>query len=231
MKKAIYLLALALGATAMTASAQKNTVLVYGNLGLGTGINSTDDKSTDFGLNLGVGYQFNHNWTVGLTGGYDTWRTKANGATDWGFTDNYKFGPFVRYTQPVNKIFALWLQGEFTGFGGYSGTTANRTRTGKFVGSQAMVYPGLSIFFKNTWALNFTVGGLGFKTQKAVIPGVTSASSNSFGLTIGDQVNAGVSVNLGTGNSGKKFKKHRNSEEDQDGYQDWKRKRRVSDND
>lgn len=225
MKKAVYLLALALGATSMSAEAQKNTFLVYGGLGYSRTIDPIDNLTKSFDIDLGVGYQFNHHWTVGLTGGYGTSRYKPDGASDWALSDAYRFGPFVRYTQPVNKIFAYWLQGEVAGVGGYTGTTGTRTRTTKFSGTEGYIKPGLSIFFCGTWAINFDLGGIGYGTYKD--RGAVK-STDAFAFDFGRTINAGVSVNIGGPSKGKKFKKHRNSEEDQDGYEDWKRKRRSN---
>lgn len=226
MKKAIYLLALALGATGFSAQAQKNTFLVYGNLGYNYQLDDSDNESKSFNLNLGVGYQLDHHWTIGVEGGYGTYRDRLANTTPWRLMDMYNFGPFVRYTKPVNKIFAYWVQAGVQGVGGYVGTSANRTRAARINGTGAYIKPGVSVFFCGPWALNFDLGGIAYSSLKE--RGAPNRTNN-FGFDFGRQVNLGVSVNIGSPSKGKKFRKHRNAEQDQDGYEDWKRRRNSDD--
>lgn len=226
MKKAIYLLALALGTAGISAQAQKNTFLVYGNVDLGYQMDRDDNRAKGFALNLGVGYQFSHNWTIGVEGGYNTFRVRPDGVDDWALSDAYRFGPFVRYTKPVNKIIATWVQAGVSAVGGYTGTTDTRVRTTKYTGTYSYIKPGVSVFFCDRWALNFDLGGIEYASTKN--RGDVNRD-NSFNIGFGQQFNAGVSVNIGHTSKAGKFKKHRNSEDREDGYEDWKRRRHSDD--
>ncbi len=224
MKKAIYLLAIALGASAVSASAQKNTFLVYGDIGFAKTVDAMDNESKNFGLNLGVGYQINQHWTVGVLGGYNTSRYQPSGATTWDLNDSYGFGPFVRFQNPINKLFTVYAQAQYLGYGGYTGNTSTRNRTTRYSGSEFLIYPAIGMNLGRGWALNFDIGGIGYASE-TVRPSVVS--TEGFAFTFGQTYNIGLSVNIPGYSHKGKFKKHHNSEED--GYDDWKNNRRNDD--
>ena len=65
MKKLI--LALIAAGSMATANAQSQSILLYGDLGLQTVRMQNLDKTTNWNASPGIGYQFNHNWTVGYS--------------------------------------------------------------------------------------------------------------------------------------------------------------------
>lgn len=199
--KKIFLSALLIGGAAVAANAQANSVLVYGELGIGTTKSATDDKTFNFRFNPGIGYQFNDNWTVGLAGGFNTMRVRANKAKDWSFVNGYNAGVFVRHTMPVGKIFALFSHLEAGYMGTATGTTASNS-TYNSNGFYARLTPAIAVYVVDGLALNFGFGGVEFNSLK--FEGATQANT-SFDLTWGSQFNIGVSKNIFCG----KMKHHR----------------------
>lgn len=222
MKKLICLFAVSFGVVAGM-NAQKNTVLLYGDAGFNTTKASNDDLNKGFNMNLGVGYQFDHNWTVGLTGGYSTLRERPNGQTYWDLYDSYSFAPFIRYSRPMGSLFTFFTQGEFGYIGSSMGQTNLNTRS-NYNGTYLSVFPAIGLNLGKGWALNFNVGGLGYSSIKHEN---SNSPSRGFSLTFGQHYNAGLSWNI-LCKTNKNFKKHNNREKDSDddGYDNWKRDRR-----
>lgn len=124
MKKII--LALLAVATIGTANAQKNSVLVYGNIGINSNKadngNGNEYRNLNWNVNPGVGFQFTDNITVGLQGGINSqfteWRNPTLGATgaltgwDRKAMENREWtaGAFFRYTYSINNIFSVFTQ-------------------------------------------------------------------------------------------------------------------------
>lgn len=191
--KKIFLSALFIGTAAVAANAQANSVLVYGDLGIHTKKDASDNKTFGFNINPGVGYQFNKNWTVGVAGGFATDRSKPDGATEWTFTNTYNAGAFLRHTMPVGRIFALYSQLE----AGYMGETVGITGSGggsaHANGFYAKLTPAIGVNIIDGFALNFGFGGIEFNTLKF---SGASSSTTSFDLTWGTQFNIGVSKNI-----------------------------------
>ena len=83
---------------------------MYGNVGFNTNKNggvSDPVNAASTGsvrLNLGLGYQFNNNWTAGITAGYNY--------SDVGFEDikNYLAGAFLRNSMHMAGIFSCYTQ-------------------------------------------------------------------------------------------------------------------------
>lgn len=222
MKKLICLFAISLGlGTAM--NAQKNSVLLYGNVGLNTSKSPTDHATKDFNLSAGVGYQFSNNWTAGITGGYGTHRERPNGQNFWSVDDSYSIAPFLRYTRPLGSIFTVYNQVEFGYFGTASGATNINSRV-NYNGVYGYMYPGIGINFAKGWALNFDLGGIGYSSYKLE---TSNDAQRNFGFNFGQQVNAGLTWNIFCKSNGR-FKNHNNREreKDNDGYNSWKRDRK-----
>lgn len=222
MKKLICLFAVSFGVVAGM-NAQKNSVLLYGDLGLYTTKSSADYVTKSFNLNVGAGYQFDNNWTIGLTGGYTTFRDRPDGQNHWDLNDQYRLAPFLRYSRPLGNLFTFYTQGEF----GYVGTAAGQTNQNTRVnenGVYAYVYPGIGINMGKGWALNFNIGGLGYQSIKLE---TVNNPDRSFGLSFGQHMNAGLTWNIPCQSKDKNFKKHHNKERDnEDGYDSWKRDRK-----
>ncbi len=199
--KKIILSALLIGGATAAVQAQANSILVFGDLGIHTNKNSADDKSFNFNIRPGVGYQFNDNWTVGVTGSFGTSRTKPKGARDWNYNNSYSAGAFLRHTMPVGKIFAFYSQLEAGYIGSSAGTTGTGVNPPSVNGFQASLTPAVAIMVHDGFALNFGIGGIDFTTTK--VSGA-SGSNNSFNFTWGSQFHIGVSKNFSCGRKHRK---------------------------
>jgi Outer membrane protein beta-barrel domain len=220
MKKLI--LALLAAGTMTTANAQEpRSILLYGDVGFHSDRLNDLEKNTHWNVNTGVGYQFNHNWTIGL---HLMWAQNADKAGIDGvisnpfvlaniigrnqhlaaatqgesFTENiYAVGPFARYSHYIRRseTFFWFTQLDFDYAGGYwtnQGNPAFLKHSGVF----ANLFPGLGINVGCGYALNFTVGGLAYTSDK-----LTDAtySRNAFDFTFGQQLNFGLSKNFNVG--------------------------------
>jgi hypothetical protein len=204
-----------------TANAQKNSILVYGNVGLN--INNQDNgpvggsvNTTNWNVTPGIGYQFHNNWTVGIQGAigmnntdvtapYQLDATKnatfTNSSTDW------RAGAFLRHTHYFNNMFSLWHQLDLGYMGGSTsqdtlGATATPSsivkgqREDSYSGFGAMITPAIGVHIWDGFALNFSFGGLGFNTVSWDKAPVTETNIN---FTFGQQFNFGISKNFGCG--------------------------------
>ncbi|MDC8101480.1 outer membrane beta-barrel protein [Chryseobacterium rhizosphaerae] len=182
-------------------SAQKNSLLVGGNIGYSNNNNKfMGDKvsSTEaFTFTPTVGYQFHKNWTIGInsviTSGKQEEVFNNNPATLK--TNEFAIGPFVRYAVPLGDIFAVY--GDLGA--GYQNqnmktTTLGSTSEVKSNGFYTSFTPALFINFKNGFGLNFNIGGIKYSHLKA--DGIDATSSN-FNLSFGKEVGVGISKNFG----------------------------------
>jgi hypothetical protein len=190
--KKIILSALLIGGAAVAANAQAHSVLVFGDLGIGSTKDADDNKTFNFRINPGVGYQFDNNWTVGLTGEFSTLRARPKGVRDWRFNNTYRAGVFVRYTLPVSKIFVIFNQLE-AGYRGSAQGVSDDNATFNSNGFYARLRPAVGILIKDGFALNFGFGGVDFDSYK--YEGATN-STTTWNLTWGTQFNIGVSKNI-----------------------------------
>jgi len=195
MKKLI--LALLAAGTVATATAQEpHSLLVYGDATLGTVRNSDLSKNTNWDVNVGVGYQFNQNWTLGLKLMWGQDATKDN--TGIKNTDNlYSVGPFARYSHYFGKseIFFWYGQFDLDYQGGYH-TNDGNPATDKHTGLYAGLFPAIGINVHRGLALNFNVGGINYATDKVQD---AANSTNSFNFSFGHSVNIGISKNFNCG--------------------------------
>lgn len=195
MKKLILAL-LAAGSVATASAQQPHSILLYGDLGLTTTRDTVLDKTTDWHAKIGVGYQFNHNWTLGvqLMWGQDAFKSSTG---DKNTFNNYSVGPFVRYSHYIGRseTFFWYDQLDFDYMGGYhtaEGNPADYKHTGIYVG----LYPALGVNVGHGMALNFNIGGINYTTDK--YQGAPNAQ-NTFNFTLGNQINVGVSKNFNCG--------------------------------
>ena len=195
MKKLI--LALLLAGTAATTYAQEpQSVLLYGDVSLQTIRDPLLNKKTIWDAAPGIGYQFNHNWTLGLQ---IMWGQNAvKDSTGNKNTDNkYSVGPFARYSHYIRKseTFFWYAQADFDYQGGYH-TNEGNPATGKFNGVYVGIYPALGINFGRGLCGNFSIGGLNYATSKVQN---ATYSTNTFNFTFGHMVNIGISKNFNCG--------------------------------
>jgi hypothetical protein len=172
------LLALVAMASLTVANAQKNSVLVYGTASYTT----TKDEAgpatmttNSFLINPGVGYQFSNKSTIGIQGGYgmsNTINSVSFAGIKFDMEDRFsewQAGAFYRYTCNLNKTFFLYSQ---LNAGYFSGTTSQDTVglttvakvEDTYNGFGVNAFPGVGINVHNSWALNFAVGGIGYRT-------------------------------------------------------------------
>jgi hypothetical protein len=178
MKIVFFSLLLAVGSV-ISVKAQRNTLLVYGNVGFDSQkAGSTTTNSYNF--SPGIGYQWNDQWTGGVNLGV--------GSSDAGTGKSSVFsvGPFVRYTQPLAGIFVIYGQ-----------LNANYVSNGgdapHFSGFNTALFPAIGVNLKNGFALNFTVGSLSFNSytfDKA------DNTTNSFHFGFGSGTGFGISKNF-----------------------------------
>lgn len=221
--------------TIATADAQKNSILLYGNLGLNM-------ENTDFGptgptndwlawnVNPGVGYQFSNHFTVGIQGSFGMRRSETTvllPTRDSVYTStwtDWKAGVFGRHTYYINDMFMIWNQVDVSYEGGSmkgESVAAITTSTeDTYTGFSAMYTPAFAMNVYKGLALNFSFGGIGFSTNQWDIAAVTN---NKFNVTFGQQVNFGITKNFkctpkrapkDPGMEMRKMKKHQADEED-----------------
>ncbi len=192
MKKLI--LALLVAGTAATANAQEpRSILVYGTAGLDQVRQPSLVKNTNWHASPGVGYQFNHNWTVGLNLSWGQDATKDANANK--VTNNmYGAGAFARYSEYIRRseIFFWFAQAGFSYVGGYTTNNGNPA-TNKYNGVAVNLFPAIGINVGRGLALNFSVGGVSYETTKG---DGAAYSNNALNLTFGNQMNFGLSKNF-----------------------------------
>jgi hypothetical protein len=234
MKKLILAL-LAVGTIATANAQEPRSILLYGDVGFhsdrhtdnSSSFPGAGDKVTMWDVNAGVGYQFNHNWTLGakVMWGQNADKAGGNGyvsdpfvrsylastgtnATEGeSFTNNmYAVGPFARYSHYIRKseTFFWYSQLDFDYVGGYwtaGGNPAYLKNSGIFLG----LYPALGINVGCGYCINFAVGGINYTTIKytgntpTTLTTGTNYSDNAFNFTFGQQVNVGLSKNFNCG--------------------------------
>jgi hypothetical protein len=203
MKKLLVVSAIALfGAM----NAQKNTILVGGNISLESVKNKSNSTTTSegnaFEFNPTIGYQFADNWTAGVRLGVGTEKiTMPITATSYEATkktNTFTYGVFGRYTLPLNETFAAFGDldvyagnGKLTYSSNVPGDVSSTSKTTNF---GVKFTPNLFINFKNSFGLNFNIGSLGYETNKLKDSDI---KTNSFGFGFGKGVTVGISKNFG----------------------------------
>lgn len=183
--KKILLSAVVVAAMCLGAQAQKNTVLVYGNVDY-TSTKIGDAKSNSFTFNPAVGYQFTDHVTAGIALGLGTSK-QSNDAK----TNTYSAGPFIRYAQSLSNIFAVF--GQFGANYENGKTKFDGATTGKYNGFGAEFHPAIGVNLKNSFALNFAFGGISYNSKN--YKGI-SDKSNTFDVNFGQGATFGISKNF-----------------------------------
>ncbi|MFB9077437.1 outer membrane beta-barrel protein [Flavobacterium procerum] len=174
MKKLVFLFALLI---TTIASAQKNSLLVGGNVGFSSE-KIGDSKLSDFELSPLVGYQFSEKWTAGLQG--SIMNAKVTGLEN---NEKYKVGGFVRYSVSLSELFSFY--GDFGV--GYQKTSLNNAK-----GIYAGFEPGVYMDIKNGFCLNFSIGGINYDN----LNGKNDLRQNHIGFDFGKTLNIGISKNF-----------------------------------
>lgn len=216
MKKLI-LAFLAVGSIA-TAQAQKaGSILLYGNAGVSTNRdlidrnsasgNDDETRTVNWNISPGVGFQFNNNWTIGLSfgvGGYSTSVKDgfSSSKVDTRYTQ-FNVGPFIRHTMRLNRTFFLFNQLDINYLTGRRTIDVNMSGVSdtidRYNGVWVNFAPGIGVNITRTVALNFGIGGVNYTGY--VIDGDSyvdaTGRSNAFNITFGQQFHWGISANLG----------------------------------
>jgi hypothetical protein len=211
------------------AQAQKGSVLLYGNLDIALQHTAADTVKQNGLINLGIGYQFNDNFTVGLAGGYGINTSKGPG-TDKRFTEpTWNAGVFLRYAKTVSPLFSLYAQFD----AGYTfrnqkfdNKPLNPAAEGAFryTGFYGRLTPVVSMSVGKCFALDFSIGGISYQTQTQDVSGAKTASA--FNLNFGKQLSIGITKNFGGQQQhGKKMSSEKEDDEDNDAYEDAHRKK------
>ncbi|MFV0529906.1 MAG: porin family protein [Flavobacteriales bacterium] len=183
MKKLILSTALFFG-TLVTVSAQKNTLLVAGNISYEKD-DQNDTRTYDFSPK--IGYQFSDHWTIGVESAMGRSENKSTSDA----INNYSLGGFVRYTLPINKTFAF-----FTDFSGGYKRLEDKTSLSYVVydGFYASATPSLFINMKNGFGLNFNIGSIGYSKLDGKD---FNYERSDFNANFGRSVGFGISKNFG----------------------------------
>ena len=194
MKKIV--LSAALIATGIFATAQKNTILVAGEVGYATSNEKTSgyDYDTDqLTLNPKIGYQFNDHMTIGAEWNFQEGTTDT--AAGEAYDQDQKIGGFLRYSMPLNNTFSAFAD-LGTGYQ-YVANNLNGVEQSAADGIYASLTPALFINMKNGFGLNFNIGGIEYSnlSEKA---GYSSQDNDDFSFNFGKEVGFGISKNFGT---------------------------------
>ncbi|APD07618.1 hypothetical protein UJ101_02115 [Flavobacteriaceae bacterium UJ101] len=191
MKKII--LSAALIATGIFATAQKNTILVAGEVGYSdTEINNADGSTLT--LNPKIGYQFTDHLTLGAEWSYkESDGTVSNNTVNAdAYEQNQKIGGFLRYSMPLNNTFSVfadlgvgyqYLANDLAGIEQYSAD-----------GLYTDLVPALFINMRNGFGLNFNIGGIEYSNLSG-----TNYDADNFNFNFGKEVGFGISKNFGAG--------------------------------
>lgn len=207
MKK--FILAFLAMATVGVAQAQKGTILLYGNAGLHTQKDDmgggNEDKSFGWNINPGVGYQFTDNITIGLQGGYMGMKNTVTVPNNETITkmNEMQAGAFFRYGMRISNLFTIFDQLDASYISGKGTTDATgipQVTNSEYSGFTARLFPGLQVHVKDGMAINFSFGGLEYRTVSTDWNNNTSTTNtSSFDITLWQQFNFGISYNLGKG--------------------------------
>ncbi len=174
--------------SAKAQAAQEGSILLYGNLDFTSSKDASGNKTSNFSIMPGIGYQFNDKWTAGLNIGIgSSSRTENGGASQT--TTSFNVGPFLRCTHTLSNIFSVYGQLDL----GFLSTTYPSPEPSSS-GFVARIWPAVAINVNNGFALNFAFGGISYESSK--VSGASNSAS-SFDLTFGSGASFGVSKNFG----------------------------------
>jgi hypothetical protein len=172
--------------------AQKNSLLLYGNVGYQSDKSSSDTKDSKVTFNPAIGYQFDDNWTAGAYLGLQSAKHDPSTPSEPVIkATGIAAGPFIRYAKSLGGIFAVYgqLQGGFTSGEVKSGSTTLYKTTG----FETKLFPAFGINVHNGLALNVDFGGISYSGYK--VKG-TSGNNNSFDFNFGQNFTIGISKNF-----------------------------------
>jgi opacity protein-like surface antigen len=183
MKKAIFtfsiilLTTLAVNAQNSTEGFVKGNSFISGQVAVSSSATG-DYKTTSIDLSPSFGYFLSNNLAIGLQVGVTSYQENFSG-TNLKNKSGFTGGVFARYyLNPTNR---------FTVFGsaGLSlSSTNNKTDSLKTTSYSLGVAPGISYFLSNHFAIETTIGSLGFSSSKPDVKGADATNSINFGLNL-----------------------------------------------
>lgn len=201
MKKLVLFAAVVFGLSTM--NAQKNSILLGGNVGYNhtenkTGGISGKQKLDTYEWAPYLGYQFTDNLTIGAKVAFTKADLDSKTLKDLqlldGDTKTSRIGGFIRYSQPLSETFAVYAD---LGAGWQEQKTKGHNAISKFEDKSNGFYigfnPALFINFKNNFGLNFSIGGVEYNHLKQK---GTKYKSNGVDITFGNAFNIGISKNF-----------------------------------
>jgi hypothetical protein len=184
---------LLVGAAIVSAKAQMNSVLLYGNLGYSSDKTTTlEDRQTKWNINPGIGYQFNDNWTVGINLVLGGSSTPTGVAGKYDRTNDFNAGPFLRYTKGFTSLFGMWHQVNLSYLS--TNTIPNVGTQTRNTGVGFEYIPAIALNLYKGFALNFGIGGLSYSSRRDDI--ANAKNRNKFAITFGQQFHFGISKNF-----------------------------------
>ena len=196
----------------ISASAQKGTLSIYGNVGAGNENNAIDDNAISFNSNYetfrfnpGIGYQLSEKLIVGLRGGIGV--TNRYDTPHWGDEKNVgqlNGGIFCHYLKPLGSIFFIYLHADVSYVYSevYEDPYNAEVRTIRSKDINVRIYPAIGANIYRGWAIHLNAGGITYATN------ISSAYSRhndpipfypQFGnvfTNLGERIQIGVSKNI-----------------------------------
>ena len=181
-------------------NAQKRTVLVAGSVGydnIKLSNSTTDYKNNTLNLSLKIGYQFSNNLTFGIESTISNTNSEMKGKVAEATSSDSKgsglnIGPFLRYSKSLGGIFFAYSD---LGLGIISEkNTYSDSPDFPNKGIYAYITPALAINIKKGFCLNFSLGGLGYKSTKD--GQVEVETRHTFYFNFGQQPTIGISKNF-----------------------------------
>jgi outer membrane protein len=183
MKKAIFTISIILLTTIIVNAQKSSEGFLKGNIFTSGqfAFNSEttgDIKTTSIDFSPTVGYFVSNNVAIGVQLGVTNSVTKFK-STKTGEKNGYSAGILARYyMNPTNK---------FSVFGSAAlsfGSTNNKTDSLKTTSFSLGFAPGISYFLSNHFAIETTIGSLGFSSIKPDVDGADATNSINFGLNL-----------------------------------------------
>ncbi|WP_347065984.1 outer membrane beta-barrel protein [Flavobacterium sp. WV_118_3] len=153
----------------------KGDVFISGSVGIKSS-KQGDDKSTGFEVAPKVGYFVTNNIAVGAKLGYESIKTE-NAIATTADENTFKVGVFGRYYTTPSSKFSL-----FGELGAEYWTGKDKIADVKENTFDIAFRPGISYFVSNNFALEATVGKLGYNSAKLDVDG--AEARNTFDLNV-----------------------------------------------
>lgn len=184
MKHTLFLVLAALSFSA--ANAQKNSILLYGNINGSIASSESGAASatySSFGFNLNGGYQVSNHVTLGLIGRYSRTGEErtAPGQSNELHSSQWAAGIFGRYTYYLGERLFVYLDAE-----ALRTHNANKVR-----GFNVNLYPAVGFFVYRHWAVNLNVGGINYRLARTA-----NATNHNLSYSFGQGLQIGISKNF-----------------------------------